>query len=181
MLDIHSMLSRGYFPRELPPPFSSESYAWVVATNIRRIPQTFSSRRRISKLCCHNTARVGLQRRILSIPNPIGQYNLTTTIVNHWNEIVSFVNRSNLSKSIPTVRGVHGRSVVPSHPQRDLVTHRAYIRAKSKYVLQADIASFYPSIYTHSIAWAAHTKAFAKAHRREYKYYGNSLITLQNE
>jgi hypothetical protein len=181
MLDIHSMLSRGYFPRELPPPFSSESYAWVVATNIRRIPQTFSSRRRISKLCCHNTARVGLQRRILSIPNPIGQYNLTTTIVNHWNEIVSFVNRSNLSKSIPTVRGVHGRSVVPSHPQRDLVTHRAYIRAKSKYVLQADIASFYPSIYTHSIAWAAHTKAFAKAHRREYKYYGNSLDSwIQN-
>ena len=27
-----------------------------------------------------------------------------------------------------------------------------------KYILKTDIKNFYPSIYTHSIAWALHTK-----------------------
>jgi hypothetical protein len=169
------MLARGYFPRELPPPFSTEAYAWVVATNLRKLPQEYSSKKKRSKLCSHNIPRIGLQRRILSIPNPIGQFNLTNALVDHWSEITAFISRSNISKSIPTVRGNKGRAIVPFHPQRDLAIHRAYVRTKSRYILQTDITRFYPSIYTHSIAWAAHTKAFAKNHENDYSYYGNLL------
>lgn len=42
-----------------------------------------------------------------------------------------------------------------------------------KYILQTDIKNFYPSIYTHSIAWAIHTKEEIrkKGNRSNYKKY----------
>ena len=38
-----------------------------------------------------------------------------------------------------------------------------------KYIFHTDIANFYPSIYTHSISWAIHTKEIAKKPRTEIK------------
>ena len=44
----------------------------------------------------------------------------------------------------------------------------------SRHLLQVDISRFYHSIYTHSIAWALHGKAQAKANRSR-SLYGNAL------
>jgi hypothetical protein len=41
-------------------------------------------------------------------------------------------------------------------------------------MLKADIATFYPSIYTHSIPWAIHGKETARS-KRAGKWYGNQL------
>jgi hypothetical protein len=175
MLDLYSLLSRGYFPRELPPPFSTESFAVAVTSNIQSIPASFSSVQRISKLCRHNIAKVGIDRRTLSIPNPVGYYNLANALVQFWNDINAFVNQSTISKSVPSIIGSSGRSILPIHSQQDLTDYKVYTRAKSKYILSADISRFYPSIYTHSIPWALHTKRIAKANKNNYRYYGNVL------
>lgn len=42
-------------------------------------------------------------------------------------------------------------------------------------VLHADIADCYASIYTHSIAWAAHGKAIAKKNKRDQTLIGNAI------
>lgn len=50
-----------------------------------------------------------------------------------------------------------------------------------KYLLKSDIKNFYPSIYTHSIAWALHTKENIrqKPNRYDYeRYFGNRLDKL---
>ena len=44
----------------------------------------------------------------------------------------------------------------------------------SRYLLKTDIARFYPSIYTHSIPWALHGKAAARADKK-YKLLGNRI------
>lgn len=46
-----------------------------------------------------------------------------------------------------------------------------------EHMLTADIANCYDSIYTHSLAWALHTKETAKGHRgpKEYQYIGNVI------
>jgi hypothetical protein len=44
--------------------------------------------------------------------------------------------------------------------------------------LQADIAQFYQSIYTHSIPWAVHGKEIAKKQRNDYSLLGNRLDKL---
>ena len=43
------------------------------------------------------------------------------------------------------------------------------------YMGTTDIENCYPSIYTHSIAWAIHTKAVAKANQDKYSFLGNKL------
>lgn len=48
------------------------------------------------------------------------------------------------------------------------------------YVVHTDIADFYPSIYTHSIAWAVHGKAVAKdkEFRKKHEALGNQIDYL---
>jgi RNA-directed DNA polymerase len=43
------------------------------------------------------------------------------------------------------------------------------------YVLHADIADCYASVYTHSVAWAVHGKAVAKAKQRDLSLIGNAI------
>jgi hypothetical protein len=49
-----------------------------------------------------------------------------------------------------------------------------------EYLIMADIKNFYPSIYTHSLAWAIHSVAYirAKSRRHNYLYLGNRIDRL---
>ncbi len=49
---------------------------------------------------------------------------------------------------------------------------------KFKYVVKTDIKNFYPSIYTHSIAWALHGKSTARADRTVFALLGSKLDKL---
>jgi hypothetical protein len=59
----------------------------------------------------------------------------------------------------------------------DDIASEAY---KYRYIVKADIKSFYPSIYTHSIAWAIHGKKYIRkpANMHNYKLVGNRLDRL---
>lgn len=46
---------------------------------------------------------------------------------------------------------------------------------KYEYVLHTDISDCYGSIYTHSVSWAIHQRAFAKANRRDFGLIGNII------
>ncbi len=171
---LHPFLSRGFFPRELPPPFTTEPFASAISKNKRRLPSSFTSDRKFAKLCQHSVARVNLLRRRMSIPNPVLYYNLCLEIADNWDDLRSHCLKSDISKSIPTKGGSHGRSIVPSHSHADLKLFRSNLRTTAKYILKTDIGRFYPSIYSHSIPWAIHTKPFAKSHRGS-NYIGNRL------
>lgn len=47
-----------------------------------------------------------------------------------------------------------------------------------KYVVIADIKQFYPSIYTHAISWAIHTKKTSRDHRDNFSYIGHKIDKL---
>ncbi len=47
-----------------------------------------------------------------------------------------------------------------------------------QHLIVTDIKNFYPSIYTHSIAWAIHTKATMKTKRKDFSFLGNKLDSL---
>lgn len=49
---------------------------------------------------------------------------------------------------------------------------------KYKYLVTTDIKNFYPSIYTHSIAWALHSKKVARGDRGKYTLLGNIIDKL---
>ena len=88
--------------------------------------------------------------------------------------------RSPLSLSTPRISS-EDRAVLPRVPFNEQPTRQAGLRAKARFILRTDITNFYPSVYTHSIPWALHTKAKAKVKRGPKSLLGNALDKLVRE
>lgn len=73
--------------------------------------------------------------------------------------------------------GAEGRALGRKLPFRALAERRAELRSHGRFLVRADISRFYQSIYTHSVPWALHGKAFAKRYRRA-RNVGNQLDQL---
>lgn len=170
---LESFLKKGYFPAELPPPFTANSYAKTLVSSREQLKAPFSiptnGPKYISKPIRYNISRRGSLRRKLSIPNPVNHYQMSSMLSDNWNDIFEYYHESNRALSKPFFgkkRCLEWEKGFGCLPEICLETRNA-----SKYILKADINSFYPSIYTHSIPWALHTKEIAKKKR----YYKNNL------
>lgn len=114
---------------------------------------------------------------MLAIPNPVTQSCLCKSLADRRADIDAHLRQCTLSRSTPTVRSDHRRAVSPAYDRADLPPMRMQIRSSSKWILKADISSFYPSVYTHCVPWAIHGKRYSKAHRRK-PVLGNRLDEL---
>lgn len=173
MPDLPSLLERGYLPKELPSPFNSQSYAASLLASPAPPPFT-SARPAWASLCRHTLARPGMLSRTLSIPNPIRFYQLASEIADSWAAIEASLAGSRLSLTRPVDDVTGERAVVPA-ASFERTAERSELRAAFPYLLRADIAQCYPSIYTHSLGWALHTKAKAKRRRGDSRLLGNRL------
>lgn len=183
-MDLKDLLENGYFPKELPPAFSTEIFAskhqivdsqWNPETfknGFPDIPET--------QLTDYFFPKKNHIRRKLSIVNPISQFYLSKFIIENWAKIDAHCSKSKLSTSRP----VENNSENPKNKRsiRTLNSFQEYKKAcitcshDRMFELKADISWFYPSIYTHSIPWALHSKETAKINRNDYQgYYGNVL------
>lgn len=127
---IESLLQRGYFPKELPPPFNTFSFGskynliktkWEV---IRENPDStlkketeessaeFNQRKKkfrkefkeiyVSSFCSkYSIAKGKLSRRYIGIPNPMNYINQAETVVEAWDDIMSVIDESKFSQSKP--------------------------------------------------------------------------------
>lgn len=177
-LTLDALLARGYFPRELPPPFSSDSfgaYAKSLGPGASLPFNTIANGLKTSKPEIFNLARAGSFRRELSILNPVHFSVLAEYVVKNQ-DTLWVESSSNLSLTSPTVKS-HDRAIARANDLSVLPTMRAEVRSSGRFLLKADISRFYPSIYTHSIPWAIHGKDFAKTHR-DPSHIGNRLDQL---
>src|SRR6266851_4721918 len=157
-----NLLTRGYFPRELPPPFTTEAFGAFVAVPAQRA--TLPAQRDWTCCVSHNLARPGSLRRPLKIPNPVHHLPLAEEIERQWPMLVGQFRRASFSASVPIVRRtILDRAIVPRLSHRVLSRLRARRFVGTRYFLRTDINQFYSSIYTHSVPWALHGKAIAKA------------------
>lgn len=184
-MSLTRFLTHGYFPYELPQCFSSSSYGQLIGNlnSTSAIPNSLlkptvpgsSNRFRTAPLLKHNLARVNRFRRILGVPNPILYMNLCKEITDNWEEIDSFIKGSSLSYTQPAFTDNGNRAFNYNSLPSNLPQIRAHHRSNGKYLLVTDIQQFYPSIYTHSLPWALHTKDVAKSQRTNYQLTGNRL------
>ncbi len=175
MPSLEALLCRGYFPRELPPAFSSVSFGSFLSsqTNFKSI---FHQNNISAKLLSHNLARSGSLRRKLGIPNPILFYQLASCVTENWSDLLRLASLSPYSLTTP-VDGYLSRAIERQYSLSERSLRRAQLRSTARYILAADINRFYPSLYTHSIPWAIHTKASAKTNRSDH-LIGNKLDRL---
>ena len=176
MVKLVDLIARGYFPKELPPPFSTKTFADLVAKNPSLSLYSYG-RSREFRLARHSLFRAGALRRQLAVPNPVSFLELAQLIASNWSEVEKQCQKSSISLSKLDTRSTD-RAIVASVPFSQHSLHQASVRASSRYLLKTDVTNCYPSVYTHGISWALHTKAFAKAHRRTKSLLGNKIDKL---
>lgn len=154
---LSGLLKKGYFPRELPPPFNTKSFAKVA------VAVGASWAEKWTNCVRHNLARPGGLRRPLRIPNPISYFKLAETLVSGWAALRLHTWQTRLSASRPYVIKRSVREIVPRYSYGELPRLRALRRRSARYLLTTDINQFYPTIYTHTIPWSLHTKIVCKS------------------
>jgi hypothetical protein len=171
MAMLEDLLAKGYFPIQLPPNFTSESFAnqlptfrpaWEAIAPPRTLFERFS------------VPRSSYYRRVTAILNPISFFFLARDIVQFWPQIDAHYLQSPLSKSTPKFDG--GLRAISIPKFSELYEEKITAAAGFRYALITDISAFFPTIYTHVIPWAIHTKPVAKVHQaKSAQYYGNIL------
>ena len=176
------LLSRGFFHDRMIPPLSTLSLSGPPGTELVRHARAIMSTAADkgyhsclpvrSRCVQHSVPKRKHLRRVLSIPNPLHQSILCCEIVDHWKELLALCSESEISLTTPqqSVR----RAIESVHDRQKEAMERAKRSVGARYVLKTDIARFYPSIYTHSIGWAIHGKADARADK-SYNLYGNRI------
>jgi len=138
---------------------------------------SFSKEGFVSKPASHSLARVGSLRRKLSIVNPINFLILSSCIVTNWH-ICRTINKSREGRlSTPVWTQSGKRALRWKTSFNDLSKELINQRAGNRFILQTDIGRFYPSVYTHSLAWAVHgkEKCKTKGFGKKLELFGNAL------
>src|SRR6266487_4450602 len=166
-MQLASVLKLGFFPKELPPAFTSVGFGEYVETKSRIKPFPIPGKKAlIARPAIHNLARPSGERRRLHLPNPFSYYLVSELLEKGWPRIQRHFEKSHYSTSVPIPDPTGLRALKRQSEGRDLVLRRAELRGTARYVLRTDISRFYGSIYTHSIPWALDGKSVAKTIRK---------------
>lgn len=183
---LASLLGKGYFPKELPPVFTTADLGnsaddilgeWEQAKLFKRLPvdkMKIPGKGKVIKQGAYtykvpkpeseaiSCPKKGYERRTISITHPIPQALLCSEINNYRAVISKWLARSRYSMDRVELSSIYGRGLKPLN----FAAHgakKAYIEAQADWIVKTDITRFYPSIYTHSITWAAYGKEAVKS------------------
>lgn len=169
------LLVRGLFHDRIVPPLSSLSledvYDDVVAFARVEMAKKSGQRKR-PLLARHSVPKLKHLRRHFGIPNPYAHIMLCLTIGKHWRQMKAVCDKSQISLSKPVASAK--RALAAEHSRRVEGVRRAQSSVGARFMLKTDLATFYPSIYTHSIPWAIHGKQVARSARAK-NWFGNQL------
>ncbi|PWW16975.1 RNA-directed DNA polymerase [Chryseobacterium sp. AG844] len=171
-----SLLNKGFFPEVLPPCFVSTNLARSFNGLIKDILGKQYHKRSSAYIRYSGTKHDG-NRRYYGAVNPIPYFNLCDFIDKNWKEIDIKLQQSNFGISNIKMGKEEDDRAILVHSLSEVVSKLSSQIKHSPYLLKTDIAQFFPSIYTHSIVWAAHGREAAKkdTSRTSKTLYFNSL------
>jgi hypothetical protein len=182
-----SLLQKNYFPAqrkaygEIPPIFTSEGITRDIANKIGELPTRKSEG---FDYINFTSTRFDLVPRILQVPFPKGYIDLCACISKHWNHIRQIC-YGKMSAIKPT-KHEDGRVIIMEYDDREQneLWHIEQSFSK-KFGIRSDIANFFPSVYTHSIGWAAVGPLVAKKSKDNMIWYNEldkyQRLTTRNE
>jgi hypothetical protein len=189
---LSSLISKGYFPKELPPVFSTASFGecisnildeWQTKKIFTNIPSgkvpgkkkkkrnSYGYRVESADLEIISMPKRVYERRNIHITHPIPQALLSYELSKNWKTVQKWLSRQTFSMDEIRISDNYYRSIkginFSAHSAK-----KAYIESASDWLVKTDISRFYPTIYTHSITWAAYGKEKVK---RNINLYTGSL------
>ncbi len=168
-MTLEDILEKGYFPKELPPPFTTKVFSdyFKAMSNFKGM----QGNKKTSIYSQFSIPKLNYFRTKVALVNPYNFLVLAEVIKDNWTNIDRIFNGSSLTTSLPTINA------------HTFNTQKTFSEFKEESLLQSlgkntllitDISRFYSSIYTHSIPWAIHTKPVAKANNA-HSLYGNAI------
>jgi hypothetical protein len=178
------LLSHGFFAPELPPCFVSNDlarYRKIIFDRISALPlihQKPNFYTYISEPSWFYFPRFGRDDRRHGVPNPLSYLLLSKAVADNYVQLRRVAKKSGISASPPVFDWSGPRAVMrPSVDLRD--DFRIDLSSRREEYVTADLRAFFHSIYTHSIPWAIHGKAWAKNKaNRGYTHSGNLIDLL---
>ncbi|TQI71213.1 reverse transcriptase (RNA-dependent DNA polymerase) [Gramella sp. Hel_I_59] len=178
---FEKLLDYGLFPEKIDKIFTSHTFgSWVRENDIKKYQKN-----EFSNIVFHLT-RNNNAPRILNIPHPIAYHRLAKAIRNNWMEI---------SNKIGEVDDYFDRSMIipkPNNLSKRLVSMLSYDQTndqkfltleksfEAKYLVHADIANCYPSIYSHAVPWALVGKKEAKGNNDKRLWYNKLDFAIRS-
>ena len=169
-----SLLSRGYFPKELPPAFSTLAFSeYAISPNGRKTISDYQPLDNFTECSTYRLARHGMRQRELRVPHPASFSKLAKLIAANFKRLIKLSKASRFTGSEP-VPG-KDRALEPLLKPWDLPVSRANTRAGCTFLLKADISEFYPSLYTHAVGWAVDPKLRLRKNWRKATMLGKKI------
>ncbi len=175
---FEKLLRVGLFSAYLPPVFTMESFYKYCC---EKRNNTFFEKKDYNYVYYESMRNINIPRQ-LGVPVPMAYYNLCKCISNNWNEI---------KKHFDDCYKGHNYKVSRIHIRKNKQTERLFnmnytdwrkdgslepeLSIGKRYIVNADISTFFPSIYSHSLPWALVGKNTAKSNRNQGRQWYNKL------
>lgn len=150
-----SLINNGLFPETLPPCFVSRDAKRAFHGLVGSLDERKFHERKTEYVRYNGTKHDG-SRRFFATPNIISYFHIASFIWRNWSVFEKNFQCSSYSIGTPKLLEDDEERAVKVPSLSELSSHTSKSLRYAPYILKADIAQCFPSIYTHSIAWAAH-------------------------
>ncbi|MDW3182097.1 hypothetical protein [Roseobacter sp.] len=183
---LKALLSKGYFPKELPPAFTTvdfgqNAYDIMNEWSASKLFTTSQPKYKKKKMRGQYTYTISdteleviskpkrnYERRNIHVTHPIPQLLLANEISNEWHSVWKMLQRQTYSLDRIEISEKYERAIKGIGFKLHRVK-KDFLEATSDWLVKTDISRFYPTIYTHSLAWAAYGKEKVKKNFSLYK------------
>ncbi|OKH87229.1 RNA-directed DNA polymerase [Thalassospira sp. TSL5-1] len=150
-----SLINTGLYPETLPPCFVSKDSKRAFRGIISKLDKEKFHERKTDYIRYSATKHDG-SRRFFGTPNIVSYFHISSFIWKNWKLFEKNFSLSGNSIGAPEVMGEDADRAVKVPSLSELSKHASKNISYAPFILKADIAQCFPSIYTHSISWAAH-------------------------
>ncbi|MFW8594702.1 RNA-directed DNA polymerase [Cribrihabitans neustonicus] len=149
------LINSGLYPETLPPCFVSNDAKRAFHGLVANLDGKKFHERKTEYVRYSGTKHDG-SRRFFGTPNIVSYFHISSFIWKNWKKFEKNYELSNYSIGIPKRMDEGAERAVKVPSLSELSKHTSKNLRYAPFILKADIAQCFPSIYTHSIAWAAH-------------------------
>lgn len=149
------LINSGLYPETLPPCFVSKDSKRAFR-GITTLIDDQKYRERKTEYVRYSGTKHDGSRRFFGTPNIVSYFHISSFIWRNWPKFEANYALSKFSIGTPKLMNEREERAVKVPSLSELSKHASQNLSYAPFILKADIAQCFPSLYTHSIAWAAH-------------------------
>ena len=155
------LLKSHYLADEFPSVLTTANFAKFCEDNLASLAPLPDLLKRVTRYGTFSAPRTTSTRRVLALPHPASQLALSRIITENLTDIRKTIRSCSLSLYNTDADYAHDRLFVGVDFKARGV-REAQVLSRYPYILKADIANFFHTIYSHSLPWAVLGKQWVK-------------------